>query len=163
MIRHLINIVLSILPPSRFFALRGFFLRLAGIEMHKSVSFCGRGWIYGRGRLIIDEGTWLSPGVILHTHLNANIYIGPRCDVGPGVEFILGGHEIGSEERRAGKGTVLPISIESGCWIGAKSIILGGVNIGKGSIVAAGSVVTRDVPSNTLVAGIPAAIKRSLS
>ena len=46
--------------------------------------------------------------------------------------------------------------VEANCFIGARSIILPGVTIGSGSVVAAGSIVTRDIPSNTLVAGVPA-------
>ena len=162
MIRHLINIILSLLPPSRLFAARAAFLRLAGIEMHRSVKFCGRGWIYGQGRLIIGEGTWLSPGVVFYTHLEAEIQIGERCDLGPGVEFIVGSHEVGTGERRAGNGTARAIVVGNGCWVGAKSVILGGVTIGDGAIIAAGAVVTRDVPAHTLVAGVPAVVKRQL-
>lgn len=162
MIRHLINIILSLLPPSRLFAARAAFLRLAGIEMHRSVKFCGRGWIYGQGRLIIGEGTWLSPGVVFYTHLEAEIQIGERCDLGPGVEFIVGSHEVGTGERRAGNGTARAIVVGNGCWVGAKSVILGGVTIGDGAIIAAGAVVTRDVPAHTLVAGVPAVVKRQM-
>ncbi|NVZ21659.1 DapH/DapD/GlmU-related protein [Pseudomonas costantinii] len=162
MIRHLINIILSLLPPSRLFAVRAALLRFAGVEIHPDVKFCGRGWIYGRGRLVIGEGTWLSPGNIFNTHQEADIQIGSRCDLGPGIEFIVGSHEIGPGERRAGKGTARPIRIGNGCWIGAKSVILGGVTIGDGAIVAAGAVVTRDVPPHTLVAGVPALAKRQL-
>lgn len=131
--------------------------------MGANVSVCGRGWLYGRGLLCIGSNTWLSPGVIFYTHLDAPIVIGANCDIGPAVEFIPGGHVIGSASRRAGSGTANPISIGNGCWIGAKSIILGGVNIGDGCIVAAGAVVTCDVPPNCLVAGVPARVKRQLS
>ncbi|MFE8729811.1 DapH/DapD/GlmU-related protein, partial [Aeromonas hydrophila] len=62
-----------------------------------------------------------------------------------------------------GEGVALPISIGDGCWIGADVLIIGGVTIGKGVVVAAGSVVTRDIPDNVLVAGVPAVIKRRLA
>ncbi len=52
--------------------------------------------------------------------------------------------------------------INDGCWIGAGSRILGGVNVGAGSVVAAGSVVVRDVPASVLVAGVPAIFKKQL-
>ncbi|WP_273824779.1 acyltransferase [Pseudomonas asplenii] len=162
MIRHLINILLFLFPPSRFFSARAALLRFAAVGIGVDVKFCGRGWIYGRGRLLIGDGTWISPGGIFHTHQEADIRIGSRCDLGPGVEFILGSHELGSQERRAGKGTARSIVVGSGCWIGARSVILGGVTIGEGAIVAAGAVVVRDVPANTLVAGVPAVIKRQL-
>lgn len=161
-IRHLVNIFLSWLPPSKLFRLRYYFLVLSDIDIQHSTSFCGRSWIYGRGRLHIGSETWLSPGVIVHTHVDADIHIGDRCDIGPGVEFIPGSHLIGNSSRRAGEGTAKPITVGNGCWIGAKSIILGGVNIGEGCIIAAGTVVTQSVPPNSLVAGVPARIKRQL-
>ena len=54
------------------------------------------------------------------------------------------------------------IKIEKNAWIGMRSIVLKGVTIGEGAIVAAGSVVTKDVPSYTLVAGNPAIVKKKL-
>jgi len=130
--------------------------------MGRGVSYCGRGWIYGRGVLEIGDLTWLSPGVVFYTNNKVSINIGNDCDIGPGVEFITGSHLIGAAGRRAGIGTASKIVIGNGCWVGAKSIILGGVVIGNGSIIAAGSVVTKSFPANSLVAGVPAEIKRSL-
>ncbi|MDF1762123.1 MAG: acyltransferase [Oleibacter sp.] len=57
---------------------------------------------------------------------------------------------------------ILPIKIGEGCWIGAGTIILPGVNIGDCSVIAAGSVVTKDIPENSLAAGTPAKVIRSL-
>ena len=162
MIRHLLNLLLWLLPPSRLFLFRRICLGLAQVEIGKNVSVCGRGWVYGRGPLRIGDNSWLSPGVIFYTHLDASIIIGSNCDIGPAVEFIAGSHIIGSSSRRAGDGTAGPIVINDGCWIGAGSRILGGVAIGAGSVVAAGSVVTRDVPADVLVAGVPAVFKKKL-
>ncbi len=61
------------------------------------------------------------------------------------------------EERTA------PVSIGNDVWIGCRSIVLKGVSIGDGAIVAAGSVVTKDVPAYTLVAGNPAQIKKKVA
>lgn len=55
-----------------------------------------------------------------------------------------------------------PVIIGDYCWIGAKSTILPGVTIGECSVVAAGSVVTKDVPPHSLVAGVPAVVKKEL-
>ncbi|MGR9013563.1 MAG: DapH/DapD/GlmU-related protein [Gammaproteobacteria bacterium] len=163
MIRHLINLLFWVLPPSRLFLFRRLCLKLGKIEIGNNASVCGRGWIYGRGQLSLGRDTWLSPGVIFYTHIEAPIKIGERCDIGPAVEFITGGHLIGTASRRAGIGTAKPIVIQDGCWIGASARILGGVTIGAGSVVAAGSVVTRDVPADALVAGVPAEVKKKLS
>jgi maltose O-acetyltransferase len=158
-----VNFILALLPPSRAFWLRSFLLRCAGINLGKHVCVCGRGWIYGRGRLLIGNSSWLSPGVMIYTHTDASIYIGDRCDIGPGVKFITGSHHVGDSSRRAGLGIAKSIVIGNGSWIGAESTILGGVTIGEGCIVAAGSVVTKNVPPNVLVAGVPAVVKKRLS
>ena len=55
-----------------------------------------------------------------------------------------------------------PITIEDNCWICSGATIVGGVTIGKGSIVAAGAVVTRDVPAGVIVAGVPARVVREI-
>lgn len=144
------------------FAVRRACLRMAGVKVGQDASVCGRGWIYGRGPFKIGRSTWLSPGVMVYTHLEAAIEIGDNCDIGPGVEFITGGHFVGPATRRAGPGTAEPIRVQNGCWIGAGARILGGVTIGSGAIVAAGAVVTRNVSENVLVAGVPAVVKKSL-
>lgn len=162
MLRHLVNVLLFFLPASRFLALRRGVLRIAGCELADNVSFCGSGWIYGRGRLLISADSWLSPGIKFYTHPDALITIGRNCDIGPDVEFVLGSHRIGPSQRRAGEGMALPIEIGDGCWIGARTIILGGVRMGPGCVVGAGSVVTRNVPANVLVAGVPARVVREL-
>ncbi len=55
------------------------------------------------------------------------------------------------------------VHIGDNCWIGAGAIILPGVTIGNGSVVAAGSVVTKDVPDDVMVAGVPAIVKKYLN
>lgn len=162
MLRHFINLLLWVLPPSRLFPLRRFCLRLAGLEIHRGVSFCGRGWVYGRGRVVLGRDTWLSPGVVFHSHQSAPIEIGAACDIAPGVEFVPGSHAPGSAARRAGEGLAKPICVGDGTWIGAQCVILGGVTIGRGCVIAAGAVVTHDIPDNTMAAGVPARFKREM-
>lgn len=138
-------------------------LKLSGIAIKNNVKFCGRSWIYGRGKLTIEKETWISPGATFYTHIDSEIYIGNNCDIGPEVKFITGSHEIGSEIRRAGKGTTKSIFIGNGCWIGAGVTILGGVKVGSGSIIAAGALVNKDVNQSVLVAGVPAVLKKKLN
>ena len=163
LIRHLVNVILFFLPPTRLFGFRRLCLRASGIAVGRNVSICGGGWIYGRGRVIIGEGSWLSPGVKIYTHVDVEIKISKNCDIGPGVSFITGSHQIGPRRRRAGLGVASSIYVEEGCWIGANSSILGGVTIGSGSIVAAGAVVNKSYPNNVLIAGVPAKFKRVLN
>ncbi|MFQ2184876.1 DapH/DapD/GlmU-related protein [Aeromonas hydrophila] len=163
MIRFIIRAILNALPVSRFFNIRRFLLRLASVDIGIDVCFCGGGGIYGNGRVVIGDKTWFSPGCVIFSHCNIVIEIGKNCDIGPLVKLVPGSHRIGGSDRRAGEGVALPISIGDGCWIGADVLIIGGVTIGKGVVVAAGSVVTRDIPDNVLVAGVPAVIKRRLA
>lgn len=163
MLRQLINSLLFVLPTTRMFALRRFLISLCGVKLGANVKYCGRSWIYGRGQLVVGADTWLSPATNIYTHTDVTIRIGARCDIGPSVELIPGSHLVGTSTRRAGAGTVKPITIGDGCWIGAHCLILGGVTIGDGCIVAAGAVVTTSMPPNTLVAGVPAKVKQVLN
>src|SRR3569623_1197295 len=81
--------------------------------------------------------------------------------IGPSVNILTTSHPLDPSRRRAvtiGK----PIVIERNVWTGASATIIGGVTVGENSVVAAGSVVTRDVPPNTLLGGNPARIIRSI-
>ncbi|MDT2022171.1 DapH/DapD/GlmU-related protein [Methylocella sp. CPCC 101449] len=82
--------------------------------------------------------------------------------IGPNVSLITSGHPVEPSQRRAGV-TAKPIVIERNVWIAAGAIIIGGVTVGENSVVAAGSVVTKTVPPNTLVGGNPARIIRSIA
>lgn len=162
MLRHIINFILYLLPPSRLFVFRYYLLRIARVQLKENISVCGHGWIFGRGEIIIGANTWISPKVLFYTHINNVIQIGSNCDIGPGVKFVIGSHIIGDKNRRAGIGVSNSISVGNGCWIGANVTILDGVSIGNGCVIAAGSVVTRNVPDNVLFAGVPAVFKKEL-
>ena len=81
--------------------------------------------------------------------------------IGPNVSLITSGHPVEPSERHAGV-TASPIAIGRNVWIAAGATIIGGVTVGENSVVAAGSVVTRDVPPNTLVGGNPARVIRTI-
>ena len=81
--------------------------------------------------------------------------------IGPNVSIIASGHPIDPYQRRAFV-IAKPIAIERNVWIAAGATIIGGVTVGENSVVAAGSVVTKDVPPNTLVGGNPAKVLRSI-
>lgn len=163
MLRHLVNILLFYLPPSRLFLFRRLLMRLANVRIGEGVSFCGRGWIYGRGELIIGARTWISPGCNFFTHSDVTIVIGSDCDIGPNVNVIVGSHQIGLNKRRAGGEIAHSIKIGNGCWIGANVTIIDGVEVSDGCVVAAGTLVNSNIPPNVLVAGIPSVIKRRLN
>ncbi|NCT37386.1 acyltransferase [Bacillus sp. EB93] len=84
------------------------------------------------------------------------IEIGNSCSIGMEVMFCNATHEIGNTSNRAGKYYGKPIRVGDGCWIGTRAIIMPGVTIGEGCIIAAGAVVTKDCEPNGLYAGVPA-------
>lgn len=96
-----------------------------------------------------------------HFQDQGGITLGDNCLVGHNVVFATLNHGFAPEERQS----MLPAPIVVGrnVWIGSNSTILQGVTIGDNSIIAAGSVVTKDVPANAIVAGVPARFIRSIS
>lgn len=84
--------------------------------------------------------------------------------VGPNCCFYSGTHPLDPSVRNGTRGpeTGKPIHIGSDCWFGGNVIVLPGVNIGNGATVGAGSVVTKDVPPFTVVAGNPARVIKTI-
>ena len=113
------------------------------------------------GRLTIVQDTWIGHEIIILA--SADIEIGAYVNIAPRVYIGTGTHEIDTNGISiAGRGYSLPIIIGNGSWICTCSTIIAGVKIGKKSIIAAGSVVTRDVPDGQLWGGIPAKYIRQL-
>ncbi|KAL3607617.1 hypothetical protein FPOAC2_02603 [Fusarium poae] len=112
--------------------------------------------------------TFIGNGVYINRETsiydNALVSIGDNVLIGPGVCICTTTHATDVKGRQEAQGTSysLPIRIEADCWIGARVTILPGVTIGRGSTVAAGAVVHKDVEPETLVGGVPARFIRSL-
>ena len=114
----------------------------------------GRAFIRIGARSMINAFSYLSG--------EGGLEIQEEVLVGPGAKILSAGHDMdGSPESIFQHGlTYGKITLETGCWIGAGAIILEGVTIGRGAVVAAGSVVTGDVPPFAVVKGVPARIAR---
>ena len=115
-----------------------------------------------------DHGT----GIILGQNVFMNydcimldggyIRIGKHTLIGPHCQFYTPQHPMDYVERREEKETAYPITIGEDCWLGGNVVVCPGVTIGNRCIIAAGSVVTKDIPDDSLAAGVPAVVKRSL-
>lgn len=105
-----------------------------------------------------------------HVFINANctfldgafITIGAHTLIGPDVRIYTPHHPMDYIDRRENREYAYPVTIGEDCWIGGGAVICPGVTIGSRSVVGAGSVVTKDVPPDTLVAGNPARIIRRI-
>lgn len=80
--------------------------------------------------------------------------------IGPKVTIVTESHPLDPKERKAL--LTQPVVIKRNAWIGAGAILLPGVTVGENSVVAAGAVVSRDVPANRVVAGIPAKVVKTI-
>jgi len=117
----------------------------------------------GFRNLVVADDVHIGPGCRLD--LEARLAIGARTTLSPGVTVLT--HQDPGSAHGIGLLEIYPpftraTSIESDCWVGVNAIILAGVTMHHMSVIAAGSVVTADVLSNTLVAGAPARTKKSL-
>jgi acetyltransferase-like isoleucine patch superfamily enzyme len=112
------------------------------------------------GLLEIGEATLVNFGCsLVATDL---VRIGADCHIGPYTMMLDNDFHRVEPERRLERPPSRPIIVEDNVWIGARSILMSGVTIGRDSCVGAGSVVTGDVPPRTLVAGVPARTIREL-
>lgn len=93
----------------------------------------------------------------------AEIVIGDDFQCGPGVQLLTPEHPLDAAERRSRVESARPIRIGNDVWIGGGAVVLAGVTVGDRSVVGAGSVVTKDVPADVVVAGNPARIIKRLS
>lgn len=155
---YLINNIFSGTNPKTF-SLKRRLLIWAGIQVGKGSKIVGPLRI--TGRLEIGENVWIGTGFTVHG--NGNVKIRDNCDIAPDVIFATGSHEIGNKDRRAGKGKNSDITVGAGTWICTRSTVIGGVDIGNSCVIAAGSIVNKDVLDNSLVGGTPAKIIKILT
>lgn len=89
----------------------------------------------------------------------ATVKIGNNVLIGPNVGIYTAGHSLDIENRKKGYEFAKKIEIKDNVWIGGGSIICPGVTIGENTVIGAGSVVTRDIPSNVIAFGNPCKVK----
>ena len=132
--------------------------RLSTFGRH--VRVLGRVVIYHPQNLYVGAHSTLNEGVVINAR--EKVVIGSRVHISPGVIINAGGLEVSRtmEERTH---TALPVCIEDGVWIGSGAIVNPGVTIGKNSVIAAGAVVTKDIPASSVAAGMPARVVKSIN
>lgn len=141
--------------------LRTALVRLGGIRVGHGTLIGGAMAVSGRSQLTIGRDCWIN--VSSRFDLSSTVDIGDRVAIGQEALILTNSHELGPSESRAGRLANQPVRIGDGTWLGARVVVLPGVTIGAGAIVAAGAVVHRDVPPDTLVAGVPAVPVRDLA
>ena len=134
--------------------------------------------VYFQGPVAFDYGVFTSVGARTYANFNftcldcAPVTIGSDVFFGPNVSIYTAMHPLRWQERnlrRREDGSVYdleyakPVAIGDNCWIGGSVTICGGGTIGEGCVIGAGSVVTRDIPPNSLAAGVPCRVLRPIT
>lgn len=157
-----IYFLISLLPTAWCWNMRASLYRLAGVQVGRTARLYARINLRADPRnLSIGEGTGIAHSCTLAAH--AEIRIGNNCGLAPAVTIFTSQHELGSADWRSTDNTLLkPVVIEDGAVLMWGSLILPGVTVGRGAVVGAGAVVTRDVPPNAFVGGVPAKVIKML-
>jgi len=155
-VQYLTNHVISALPS---FALRRLWYervlgarigRGAGIHLGCHLWFYGPGQVR-RGGFTLGAGSRVNRDCRLD--VRGSLHIGAHVSISPEVTVLTASHGVNDPQFRV---EVRPVVMEDHVWIGTRAMIMPGVTLGRGSVVAAGAVVTRSVPPLTVVAGVPA-------
>jgi maltose O-acetyltransferase len=110
------------------------------------------------GPVTLGYSSTLREGCVAINHTTLEDWVG----ISSNVHFITFTHDIGDITRRVGKIKFKPILVRSGTWIGTQTTVMPGVTIGVGCVIGAGSLVTKDIPDNSLAVGRPAQVIRKL-
>lgn len=152
------------LPRFRFLnAIKATFLRLLGAEIGSRVVFYPGVWITPPSGLSLGDDVDLALEVLITT--GGGVSIGERTLIGYRTQILSGNHIVPTRPNRifdAGHERK-PVSIGRDVWIGASCLVLPGVSIGEGSVIGAGSVVSRDIPPWSVAVGNPAVVIKERS
>ena len=108
----------------------------------------------------LGAGTFVNHGCYFMD--GGTITIGKNCFIGPFTGFYTAAHPTDYARRNQGLEWALPIRVGDNCWFGANCSVMPGVTIGSGCVIAAGSVVTKDIPDNSIAAGVPAVVRKKI-
>lgn len=139
--------------------------RLAGIDIKGKCTILGPMTIRpigGAKNISIGKGAFLNTNIRFGC-VNRTISLGENCQIGPSVCFETMGHSLEFEPGKGRSCHTKPIVVEKEVWIGCRAVILQGVTVGRGAVVAAGAVVTRDVEPYTVVGGVPAKLIKRIA
>jgi acetyltransferase-like isoleucine patch superfamily enzyme len=150
---------INAVPPGDFEAMRALLAEFTGREIDGSVRVLPPFHPDGGANLRFGRNVFVNHGCT--AVVVGGIEIGDDVMLGPNVQLISGGHALEPETRRS-VCTSAPVVIGRGVWVGAGASILQGVTVGDDAVVAAGAVVTKNVPPRTLVGGVPARVLREL-
>lgn len=157
------RLLLSIAPEGLFPAWNRCALGLMGVTLGSRSVIYSSIRVSRKLNVSIGNETFIGSRSVFVGGARSSVTIGDHCDISDNVHFVTGTHEIDPVGKRtAGKGFAKDIFVGDGVWIGYNALILPGVTIGAKAIIAAGTVVHKDVAAETVVGGSPMRLIRTL-
>ena len=141
-------------------------LEYRNAKLVKELRFCGArvsispdARIWGADKVTLEDDV----GINAFTHIlgGGGVHIGARTQISTGCSIAAITHS--EEIATRFQGIEIPVTIEEDCWLGTGAIVLPGVRIGRGSIIGAGAVVTKDIPPFSIAVGVPARVIRQIA
>jgi len=152
---YIYHLLMLLVPETSCFGLKRWLLRWCGATLGENVRICSSVKIYGVGKLTVGDDVWIGSGTWLN--VSAKVILGSHIDVAPQVYIGTGTHPIDVKGlHSAGNGQNFDITIEDGVWLGARSMVMPNVTIGKKAILGAGAVAINNIACNTIAVGMPA-------
>lgn len=136
--------------------------------MQNILGTCGKNFFF-EPPVHMSYGSHVHIGEDFYSNFNlvlvddGEIFIGDKVMIGPNVTLCTTGHPVYPLYREMVAHYSLPIHIGNNVWIGAHSVVLPGVTIGDNAVIGAGSIVTRDIPANTVAVGNPCRVMREIT
>ena len=150
---ELVNLILRIVGFIPSHHVRRFFYRISGVKIGKGSAIHMGAVFYDPKNIKIGRDSIIGEGVVLDGR--DELSIGNHVDIATEVMIYNAQHDINDDAFRA---ITAPVAIEDYVFIGPRAIILPGVKIGKGAVVGAGAVVTKNVTDFSVVGGVPAQV-----
>lgn len=150
----------NMLPPSK--------LEERGALLRRIFGKIGGNWVVEQP-FLCDYGYNIEAGEYFNANHNlvildgAPVTFGDYVFIGPNCGFYTAGHPLDAERRNKGLEYAFPIRVGNNVWIGGHTAVVGGVEIGDGSIIGAGSVVTKSIPPGVIAVGAPCRVLREIT
>jgi maltose O-acetyltransferase len=154
---HLITLATGWLPDLRpLMRIRGFLLRPCFKSCGRNLQVARRVTINFSNCLEIGRDVYIATGCWIHAW--GGIVIEDEVQLGPYSMLVTGDHTLKDGSYRHGPSSLAPIHLRHGSWVAAHAVVTKGVTLGRGALIAANSVATRNIPDFAIAAGVPARI-----